>query len=110
MDGPYVGSVNVTRANDEFSVAGTSYVVNRREEPADEWRAGAGRDAQGCVRPDGRRQAQGLGGRRPAEGRLGDVPLEGTARRPQPDLRVAVDRLARAGHAALRRRRQELAA
>src|SRR3954470_15899064 len=108
MDGPYVGSVNVTRANDEFSVAGTSYVVNRREEPADEWRAGAGGDAQGCVRPDGRRQAQGLEGRRAALGRLGDVPPERVARRSEPHLRIAVDRLARAGHAALRRRRPEL--
>ena len=56
---------------------------------------------------DGKRQ--NVGRQRPALRGLGDLPPEGLARRPEPDLRVADQRLVRADHPALRRRRQDLA-
>src|SRR5262249_47344952 len=64
--------------------------------------------AERRVRPDIGRDARRLGGRGPAVRGLGDVPPEGLAGRPRPNVRVTVDRLARPGHATLRRRRQDL--
>ena len=55
-------------------------------------------------------EAQALGRQRPALRRLGDLPRQGLAGRPGPALRVADQRLVRAGHPALRRRRQDLGA
>ena len=50
-----------------------------------------------------------MGRQRPALCRLGDLPHQGIAGRSEPDLRLAVQRLVRADHPALRRRRQDLA-
>ena len=47
-----------------------------------------------------------LGGQRPALRGLGGLPRQGVARRPEPAVRVAVRRLVRPGHPALRRRRR----
>ena len=54
--------------------------------------------------------AQALGRQRPALRRLGDLSPQGIAGRSEPALRVAVQRLVRADHPALRRRRQDLGA
>ena len=55
---------------------------------------------------DGKRQE--VGRQRPALRRLGDLPPQGLARRSEPHLRLADERLVRADHPALRRRRQDL--
>ena len=52
--------------------------------------------------------AQRLGGERAAFRRLGDLPPQGFAGRPEPALRLAVQRLVRADDPALRRRRRDL--
>ena len=57
-----------------------------------------------------RRQARGWDVSGPHFARLGDLPPQGLARRPEPALRLAVQRLVRADHAALGRRRQDLGA
>ena len=51
-----------------------------------------------------------LEGRRPALPRLGDLPPQGLAAEPRPDLRLAVQRLVRPGDPAVRRRRLDLGA
>ena len=56
---------------------------------------------------DGKREQ--VGRKRPAFCRLGDLPHEGIAGRPEPDLCVAVQRMVRPDDPALRRRRQDLA-
>ena len=71
---------------------------------------GTGWDAQGRVRPDVGRVAQGLEGQRAALPGLGDLPRQGLPAEPRPDLRVADQRLVRPGDPALRRRRQDLGA
>ena len=75
-----------------------------------ERRTGTGRHAEGRVRPDVGRQAREVGRQRPALRGLGDLPPQGLARRPEPALRVAVQRLVRADDPALQRRRQDLGA
>ena len=57
---------------------------------------------------DGKRET--VGRQRPALRGLGDLPRQGLAGRPEPALRVAVQRLVRAGDPALRRRRQDVGA
>ena len=57
---------------------------------------------------DGKRDE--VGRQRPALRRLGDLPPEGLARRSEPALRLAVERLVRADDPALQRRRQDLGA
>ena len=77
----------------------------------DERRAGPGRHAQGRVRPHARTaSAKRWDVERPALRGLGDLPRQGLARRPEPALRLADQRLVRPGHPALRRRRQDLGA
>ena len=66
--------------------------------------------AQGRVRPDIGRQAPAVGGQRPPLCGLGDLPPEGFARRSEPAVCVAVQRLVRAGDPALQRRRQDVGA
>src|SRR5262249_12625941 len=69
----------------------------------------AGRNAEGSVYPYIGWKAQEAGGQRPSLCGLGDLPHERFSHRPEPDLRVADQRLVWSGHPALRRRRQELA-
>ena len=57
---------------------------------------------------DGKRDRWNVSG--PALRRLGGLPPQGIARRPRPALRLADQRLVRAGHPALRRRRQDVGA
>ncbi len=52
----------------------------------------------------------GVGRQRPPLRRLGDLPPQGIARRSGPAVRLAVQRLVRPGHPALRRRRPDLGA
>src|SRR3954447_1908227 len=54
------------------------------------------------------RQARKMGGQRPLLRRLGDLPHERFTRRSEPHLRLADQRMVRADHSALERRRQEL--
>ena len=56
---------------------------------------------------DGKREE--VGRQRPALRRLGDLPPQGLAGRSEPHLRLAIERLVRPDHPALRRRRQNLA-
>ena len=63
---------------------------------------------KGALHPHVRRQTEEVERQRPALRRLGDVSPEGLAGRSQPDLRLADQRLVRAGHSALRRRRQDV--
>ena len=57
---------------------------------------------------DGKRENWDVSG--PALRRLGDLSPQGIAGRPEPHLRVAVERLVRAAHPAFERRRQDLGA
>ena len=57
---------------------------------------------------DGKRERWDVSG--PALPGLGDLPRQGVARRPGPAVRLAVQRLVRPGHPALRRRRRDLGA
>ncbi len=57
---------------------------------------------------DGKREHWDVSG--PALRGLGDLPSEGIARRPEPAVRVAIQRLVRAADPALRRWRQDLGA
>ena len=68
-----------------------------------------GRNAQRRFHSDFGRQAGEMGRQRPPLRGLGDLPPEGLARRSQSALRVADERLVRADHPALRRRRQDVA-
>ncbi len=74
---------------------------------ADERGTGTGGHAQGRVRADVGRQARAVGGQRAALRRLGDLPRQGLAGRPEPALRLAVQRLVRPADPALRRRRRD---
>src|ERR1051325_8508454 len=65
---------------------------------------------EGRVHPVIGWQTRALGSQRPAFCGLGDVSPQGLARRSEPHLRVANQRLVRAGDPALRRRRQNVAA
>ena len=67
-----------------------------------------GGHTKGCVHPDLGRQARAVGGQWSALCGLGDVPREGLARRPEPDLCVANQRLVWADHPALERRWQDV--
>ena len=55
-------------------------------------------------------KAPEMGRQRPAFRGLGDLPRQGIAGRPEPDVRVAVERLVRAADPAVGRRRQDLGA
>ena len=63
---------------------------------------------KGAFHPYLRRQAREMGSQRPAFRRLGNLSHERLARRSQPDLRLANQRLVRPDHSALRRRRQNV--
>src|SRR2546429_8213089 len=64
--------------------------------------------AQGRLRPDLGRQARTMGGQRPALRRLGGLPRQGLPGRTGPALRVAVQRVVRAGDPAVRGRWPDL--
>ena len=85
---------------------------DRRQGPEggrDERSTGPGGHAQRRVHPDiGRQARSGTSAARTS--RLGDLPPQGLARRSEPALCVAVQRLVRAGDPALRRRRQDVGA
>ena len=74
-----------------------------------EFRSRPRRHPQRRVHSHLRRQAPEVGRQRPALRRLGDLSPEGFARRSEPHLCLADQRLVRADHSALRRRRQDLA-
>ena len=85
-----------------------SVAIFSREGVTNELGTTAGWHAQGRVRSHFRRQAAAVERQRPALCRLGDVSPQGFARRSEPHLCLANQRLVRADHSALRRRRQNL--
>ena len=72
------------------------------------WHTCPRRDPQGSLRPHLGRAAHGLEGRGAALPGVGDLPPQGVAGEPRPDLRLPDQRLVRPGDPAVRRRRRVL--
>ena len=84
--------------------------TNSRTKELHEQSTSSGRHTQRRIHSYVRRQARTMGCQRPAFWRLGDLPPERIARRSEPAVRVAIQRLVRTNDPALERRWQDLGA